>query len=76
MFGPNVLVMNSNAVSNIIVDLDFLESELKGIGRPHLNDAFLELRQVRFDIPVCDGRADSRRARLASLRFPISSRSI
>jgi len=44
VFGQNVAVLNLNALSNVNVDLDFLEAELKRIGRAHLQDAFSELR--------------------------------
>lgn len=38
--------MNENAISNILIDVDFLEEELKRIGRPHLTSVFAELRLV------------------------------
>jgi hypothetical protein len=41
-----VPVINENAVSNVLVDVDFLEDELKRIGRAHLTTAFVELRSV------------------------------
>jgi len=41
-------MMNENAISNILVDVDFLEDELKKIGRGQLTDAFAELRLVRL----------------------------
>ena len=44
--GPNVAILNENALSNIFVDVDFLEAEFKRIGREHVNVAFAELRQV------------------------------
>ena len=44
--GPNVPMLNENALSNISVDVDFLEAEFKRIGREHLNTAFTELRLV------------------------------
>jgi exocyst complex component 6 len=47
MVGRNVTMMNDNAISNILVDVNFLEDELKGIGRGHLTNAFAELRLVR-----------------------------
>lgn len=40
--------MNENAISNVLVDVDFLENEFKRIGRPHLTTVFTELRSVRF----------------------------
>jgi hypothetical protein len=39
-------MMNENAISNILVDVDFLENELRRIGRSHLTSAFVELRSV------------------------------
>ena len=40
-------MMNENAISNILIDVDFIEEELKRIGRPHLSSVFAELRLVR-----------------------------
>lgn len=39
-------MMNENAISNLLVDVDFLEDELKRNGRGHLNLTFVELRTV------------------------------
>lgn len=39
-------MMNENAISNILVDVDFLEDEFKKNGRPQLMAAFAELRAV------------------------------
>ena len=39
-------MMNENAISNILIDVDFLEEELKRIRRPHLATVFTELRLV------------------------------
>ena len=39
-------MMNENAISNILIDVDFLEDELKRIGRSHLTTVFTELRLV------------------------------
>lgn len=39
-------MMNENALSNILVDVSFLENELKRIGRGHLTSVFVELRAV------------------------------
>ncbi|KAG2013848.1 rsec15 [Coprinopsis cinerea AmutBmut pab1-1] len=44
--GRDIQVMNENAVSNILIDIDFLEEELKRIGRPHLSSVFTELRMT------------------------------
>ncbi|KAE9410140.1 exocyst complex component, sec15 subunit [Gymnopus androsaceus JB14] len=42
--GRNIAMMNENAISNLLVDCEFLETEFKRIGRPHLCAAFDELR--------------------------------
>ena len=39
-------MMNENAISNILVDINFLEEEFKKNGRPQLMSAFAELRAV------------------------------
>ena len=41
-------MLNDNALSNISVDVDFLEGEFKRIGREHVNSAFGELRLVCY----------------------------
>lgn len=40
-------MMNENAISNILIDVDFLEDQLRSNGRQHLNSHFTELRSVR-----------------------------
>jgi hypothetical protein len=40
-------MMNENAISNVLIDVDFLEDAFKGMGRPHLASFFDELRLVR-----------------------------
>lgn len=40
--------MNEKAISNILIDVDFLEDSLGHIGRPHLASVFSELRLVSF----------------------------
>lgn len=42
--GRDIPMMNENAISNILIDVDFLEEELKRIGRSHLSTVFTELR--------------------------------
>jgi len=42
--GRNIPMMNENAISNILIDVDFLENEFKRIGRSHLTVVFAELR--------------------------------
>ncbi|KAJ7178954.1 rsec15 [Mycena filopes] len=42
--GRNIPMMNENAISNILIDVDFLEEELRRIGRGHLSTVFVELR--------------------------------
>ncbi|THG93626.1 hypothetical protein EW026_g7662 [Hermanssonia centrifuga] len=44
--GRNIPMMNENAISNILVDVDFLEEEFKRIGRSQLMAAFIELRSI------------------------------
>jgi hypothetical protein len=45
-------MMNENAISNILIDVDFLEEELRRIGRGHLSSVFVELRTVKSKFPV------------------------
>ncbi|KAF8914164.1 rsec15 [Gymnopilus junonius] len=42
--GRDIPIMNENAISNILIDVDFLEDELRRIGRSHLSSVFTELR--------------------------------
>ncbi|KAF5321792.1 hypothetical protein D9619_000672 [Psilocybe cf. subviscida] len=42
--GRDIPMMNENAISNILIDVDFLEDILKSIGRSHLAAVFVELR--------------------------------
>ncbi|PFH51362.1 hypothetical protein AMATHDRAFT_40154 [Amanita thiersii Skay4041] len=51
--GRDILIINENAISNILIDVDFLEGELKRISRPHLTSAFAELRMTA-NIPLSD----------------------
>ncbi|CAL1701124.1 unnamed protein product [Somion occarium] len=46
MAGRNIPMMNENAISNILVDVDFLEDEFKRNGRPELCSVFQELRMT------------------------------
>ncbi|KAF7291070.1 Rsec15 protein [Mycena chlorophos] len=46
-----ISMMNENAVSNILIDVDFLEQELRRIGRGHLCSIFVELRAT--DLQSC-----------------------
>jgi hypothetical protein len=51
-------MMNENAISNVLIDVDFLDDALKRIGRSHLVASFAELRSVRpldmeRDVVVC-----------------------
>lgn len=45
-------MMNENAISNILIDVDFLEGELRRIGRSQLASAFAELRTVSSEIGI------------------------
>jgi len=46
MIGPNVPAMNEDAISNLLVDIDFLEGEFTRIGKGHLNSVFAELHSM------------------------------
>ncbi|THV08361.1 rsec15, partial [Dendrothele bispora CBS 962.96] len=46
LVGREVLSINENAISNIMVDVSWLEEQLNGIGRSHLRSAFDELRST------------------------------
>ncbi|KAJ8584776.1 exocyst complex subunit Sec15-like protein [Rhizopogon salebrosus TDB-379] len=46
MIGPDVPAMNEVAISNVLVDIDFLEAEFTRIGRGHLNSVFAELHSM------------------------------
>jgi len=49
--GRDFIMINENAISNILIDVDFLEDELKRIGRPHLSSVFVEIR-LTTSIPL------------------------
>jgi exocyst complex component 6 len=49
--GPNIPMLNENALSNVLVDVDFIDDELKRINRAHLSSSFAELRGVRAFTP-------------------------
>lgn len=51
--GRNIAMMNENAITNLLVDCDFLETEFRRIGRPQLCSAFNELRAVSNMRLVC-----------------------
>lgn len=51
--GRSVPSINENAISNLLVDVDFLEDELRRNGRGHLNAAFIELRMVCVSLRIC-----------------------
>ncbi|KAI0315382.1 exocyst complex component sec15 subunit [Amylostereum chailletii] len=40
----SIAMINENAISNILVDVDFLEDQFRNTGRSHLNSVFQELR--------------------------------
>ncbi|KAI0082435.1 exocyst complex component sec15 subunit [Panus rudis PR-1116 ss-1] len=46
MTGRHIPMMNENAISNILVDVNFLEEEFKRNGRPELCSVFTELRTL------------------------------
>lgn len=65
--GPNVPMVNENAISNLLLDVDFLEDEFKRIGRGELTVAFSELRlvcSIACCIPIRCLIAIARRRRL------------
>jgi hypothetical protein len=68
--------MNENAISNILIDVDFLEDAFKRIGRPHLSSFFIELRLVclNFRLEIDLTRACT--CRRLQLYFPTLSRNI
>ncbi|KAG6915658.1 hypothetical protein DXG01_010528 [Tephrocybe rancida] len=51
--GRDIAMLNENAISNILIDVDFLDEELKRIGRSHLSSVFVELRMTT-SIPLSD----------------------
>ncbi|KDQ64317.1 hypothetical protein JAAARDRAFT_52281 [Jaapia argillacea MUCL 33604] len=51
--GRNVPAINEAGISNLLVDIDFLEEELKSVGRGHLSSAFSEIRAMT-SIPLSD----------------------
>jgi hypothetical protein len=56
LVGPNTVSINENAISNVLVDIDFLDNQFKSIGRGHVSDVFNELRLVHFSILLCEMR--------------------
>ncbi|KIJ70132.1 hypothetical protein HYDPIDRAFT_172026 [Hydnomerulius pinastri MD-312] len=46
LIGPNVTVMNENAVANIETDVRFLDGEISRIGRGHLKAVFTEIHSM------------------------------
>jgi len=44
--GKEIEMINENAISNLLIDVDYLEDALKRIGRSHLATVFSELRSV------------------------------
>ncbi|KZW03721.1 exocyst complex component, sec15 subunit [Exidia glandulosa HHB12029] len=46
LVGRNIPMINENALSNIMVDIDFIESELRRNGRAHIVSAFDEIRTM------------------------------
>ncbi|KAG6903461.1 hypothetical protein C0995_005484 [Termitomyces sp. Mi166 len=51
--GRDIVMINENAITNILVDVDFLDEELRRIGRSHLSSVFVELRMTT-SIPLSD----------------------
>jgi len=48
-----VPAINENGLTNLTIDIDFLESEFKRLGKPHLISVFIELRET-IALPVSD----------------------
>ncbi|KAF9268155.1 exocyst complex component, sec15 subunit [Marasmius fiardii PR-910] len=46
LVGDNIPMMNENAISNILVDVDFIENQLRTVGRSHLSTVFVEFRMT------------------------------
>ncbi|EEB97459.1 hypothetical protein MPER_03220, partial [Moniliophthora perniciosa FA553] len=44
--GRDIPMLNENAISNVLIDVDFIEDQLRSIGRAHLSSAFVELRST------------------------------
>ncbi|KAK7060468.1 Rab GTPase-binding exocyst subunit S15 [Paramarasmius palmivorus] len=44
--GRDIPMLNENAISNVLIDVDFIEDQLRTVGRPHLSSAFVELRST------------------------------
>ncbi|KAI3612207.1 exocyst complex sec15 subunit [Moniliophthora roreri] len=44
--GRDIPMLNENAISNVLIDVDFIEDQLRNIGRAHLSSAFVELRST------------------------------
>lgn len=51
--GRDINMVNENAISNVLIDVDYLEDALKRIGRSHLASVFAELRSVRDTPQIC-----------------------
>lgn len=58
--GRSIPMINENALSNIMVDIDFIESELRRNGRAHIVSAFDELRTVRRHMLAAASRSRPR----------------
>jgi len=44
--GRNIPMINENGISNVLVDVNFLETEFTALGKHKLHPSFVELRQV------------------------------
>ena len=54
LFGPNIPMLNENGIANLLVDVDFLESEFKAMGKAQLTSSFNELRLVSINWIILD----------------------
>ncbi|KAG7096752.1 hypothetical protein E1B28_004164 [Marasmius oreades] len=46
LVGKNIPMLNENAISNVLVDVDFIEDQLRTVGMSHLSTVFIELRMT------------------------------
>ncbi|KAJ8093400.1 Rab GTPase-binding exocyst subunit S15 [Marasmius tenuissimus] len=46
LVGHNIPILNENAISNVLIDVDLIEDQLRNVGRPHLSPIFAELRMT------------------------------
>jgi len=69
-------MINENSLSNLLIDIDFLDSILRQNGREHLCVAFDELRTVRFSSFRASNSSNSCACRCSISRCKTPCRSI